>query len=297
MAEKPQSIRLRSQANRFLKIEAIGQKWAPHEDIYHYILTIGWWQFFLFVALAFLGANAVFALGYLVQPGSVSNTRPGSFEDTFFFSVQTMATIGYGNMAPATRFAHVLVTLEAMLGILGVALVTGITFAKFARPTARVLFAEKIVIAKRDGVPHVMFRMANWRHNQVVEAQLRAIVLVLEKTREGETLRVPLELPLVRDRTTFFGLTWMAMHRVDESSLFYGKDAVEKLRAKEAEIFLSLTGYDDTIAQTIHARHRYKLEDIVPNARFADVLTTLPDGTRRIDYRHFHDTIAMPVEP
>jgi len=292
MAERPQTIRLTKQENP-IKIETIGQDSSPFGDLYHYVLTRAWWQFFAFVACGFLGANAFFALAYLSQPGSVANVRPGSFEDCFFFSVQTMATIGYGNMAPVTRFAHVLVTLEAMIGILGVALVTGITFAKFARPTARVLFAQKAVMAPRDGVMHLMFRMANWRHNQVVEAQLRVIVLVLEKTREGETLRVPIDLPLVRDRTTFFGLTWLAMHRIDESSMFYGPDAIEKLRKREAEIYLSFIGYDDTIAQTIHARHRYVLDDIVQNAHFADVLSMLPDGVRRIDYRHFHETIPL----
>jgi inward rectifier potassium channel len=289
------SIRLPAQAGRLPHIETIGQRWAPHEDLYHYILTRSWGEFFLLIGMAFLGANALFGLLYWAQPGSVTNARPGSFEDAFYFSVQTMATIGYGGMTPATRFAHVMVTLEALTGILSVALITGMTFAKFARPTARVLFCEKMVLTPRDGVPHLMFRMTNWRHNQVAEAQLRVIVLVTERTREGEMLRRQIELPLVRDRTPLFALSWTAMHLVDAQSPFHGAGAMERLRAADAEIFVTLIGLDEAMGQ-IHARHAYRLEDIVANARFADVLTILPDGTRRIDYRRFHEIIPIDAE-
>src|SRR5262249_27446636 len=158
----------------------------------------------------FFATNTFFALLYMSAPGSVLNARDGSFEDAFFFSVQTLATIGYGVMSPGTRFGHIVVTLEALTGILGVALITGLTFAKFARPTARALFTEKAVFSRRNGVPHLMFRMANWRRNMVVEAQLRVILPAEEKTAEGETMRKVTELALVRDRTPMFSLTWNA---------------------------------------------------------------------------------------
>jgi inward rectifier potassium channel len=225
----------------------------------------------------------------------VTNTRPGSFEDAFFFSVQTMATIGYGGMTPATRFAHVVVTVEAMTGILSAALITGITFAKFARPTARVLFSDKMILAPRDGVPHVMFRVANWRHNVVVEAQLRVILLVTERTREGESLRRQVELALVRDRTPLFALTWTVMHLVDAGSPFFGADALRRLRDSGAEIYVTLTGLDEAMGQ-IHAQYSYRLEDIVTNVRFADVMSVHPDGTREIDYRRFHEVLALAPE-
>jgi inward rectifier potassium channel len=280
----------------------IGRDHSFTEDFYHNVLTRPWWQFFVMVAGAFIGANGVFALAYVSQPGSVANARPGSLEDAFFFSVQTMATIGYGAMAPATLFGHVMVTIEAIVAMLAVAMVTGLTFAKFSRPTARVLFANNAVIGPRDGVPHLMFRMANWRHNTILEAQLRFILLVEERTREGQTWRRPVELPLVRDRTPLFGMTWTAMHCIDEASPFYGRDAIARLREAKAEILLSLLGIDETFAQTVHARHAYKLTDIVENAYFADVLTIGADGTRVIDYASFHEVIpasgpaeAVPV--
>ena len=236
-----------------------------------------------------MGINLALRRVYAARPGLRRRARrPGDLEDAFYFSVQTLATIGYGAMAPATRYGHAVVVVEALVGTLGVALVTGVTFAKFARPTARVLFAARAVVHARDGVPHLVFRLANWRGNMVVEGHLRVLLLVLQKTQEGDVIRMPVELPLVRDRTALFALSWMPMHRIDASSPFYGGEAaLERLRARETEIFLAFTGVDETIGQQIHARYRYKLDDIVYNARFADVLTiderrhAAPSTTRR----------------
>ncbi len=294
-ARPRRSVNLSPRASGRPRVRAIGQVFAPHHDAYHYVLTRSWSEFFLLLFLAFLGANALFAFFYWMAPGSVANARPGSFEDAFFFSVQTMATIGYGGMTPVTRFAHVVVTVEAMTGILSVALITGITFAKFARPTARVLFSDKVILAPRNGVPHLSFRVANWRHNLVSEAQLRVIVLITETTREGETLRRQVEVPLVRDNTPLFALSWTVLHQIDERSPFFGLDALERLRAANAEIFVTLTGLDEAMGQ-IHAQHSYRLDSIVANVRFVDVLTVHADGTREIDYRQFHEVVPLAAE-
>jgi inward rectifier potassium channel len=260
-------------------------------------LKARWSAFFALVTGAFVLINTMFGIVYWAMPGAIANARPGSFADAFFFSVQTVATIGYGNMSPQTGLAHVVVGIEALVGILCTALITGITFAKFAKPTARVLFCEKAVVGPRNKVPHLQFRMANWRHNELAEAQLRVILLMQETTVEGESIRVPRELKLVRDRTAFFILSWTALHAIDESSPFYGEGAMDKLRAMNAEIFVSLSGLDETIGQTIHARYRYSLDDIVFNARFADVLTTGPDGIRTLDYRSFHKVLPVAAAP
>lgn len=279
----------------FPPIEAIGQRTPIHEDLYHRILTRPWRQFFLLACGVFLALNAVFALLYMAQTGAIASARSGSFEDAFFFSVQTMATIGYGAMAPATRYAHVVVTVEAMMGTLYTALLTGLTFAKFARPRARVLFSDKAVVGPRNGVPHLMFRMANWRHNNIIEAQLRVVLLVMERTQEGDEMRRPVEIPLVRDRNALFILTWTAMHRIDEASPFYDKEALLRLRDTGAQLFLTITGTDETIGQTVHARYAYTIDDIHWDRRFVDVLQVRPDGTRIIDYTKFSDVV--PLEP
>jgi inward rectifier potassium channel len=267
-----------------------GQRLSFFEDLYHKVLAMPWWRFFAYASIGWVGINLLFAAVYASAPGCVSGARPGDLEDSFYFSVQTLATIGYGAMAPATRFGHAVVVVEALVGTLGVALVTGVTFAKFARPTARVLFAARAVVHPRDGVPHLCFRIANWRGNMVVEGQLRVLLLVIQKTLEGDVIRMPLELPLVRDRTALFALTWTPMHRIDASSPFFGGEAaLDRLREQQTEIFLAFTGVDETIGQPIHARYRYKLDDIVFNAKFVDVLTVEKDGRRIIDYGPFHD--------
>ncbi len=269
-------------------IKAVGQKLAPHEDFYHWVLTLSWRAFFGWMTVAYFLTNALFALAYLAVPGSVANVN--GYLDCFFFSVETFATIGYGVMAPQSRYAHVVVSFEALAGIVATALITGITFARLARPTAKVLFSQKAVVATRDGVPTLQFRMANWRRNQIAEAQLSAMILLTEVTKEGETMRRPTTLKLVRDKNPMFLLTWTALHPIDsDSPLFGGEAALERLREMKAEIFLTLTGLDETLAQTIHTRYRYQLDDIVYNARFADILSLTADGVRIIDFDKFHD--------
>ena len=295
--EETKKIRFQSSVSTTPAIETRGQDVSFFEDIYHKVLAMPWWRFFAYAACGWLGVNLLFALLYAAVPGCVSGATAGSLEDAFYFSVQTLATIGYGGMAPATRYGHLVVVAEALIGTLGVALITGVTFAKFARPTARVLFAAKATVQLRDGVPHLVFRIANWRGNMVVEGQLRVLILLLRKTREGDSIRIPVDLPLERDRTALFALTWLPMHRIDRSSPFWGGEAaLERLRAEKAEVFLTFTGLDETIGQQIHARHRYVLDDIVWNARFTDVLHINDDGSRSIDYARFHEVEKLPGE-
>lgn len=278
--------------SEFPKVIPVGRKLAPYEDAYHWVLTLSWPRFFALVTLAFLGLNVAFAALYAAQPGCVANAT--TFADLFYFSVQTIGTIGYGSMTPVTHWANAIVTAEALAGLLVTALVTGITFARFARPTARILFSSHAVIAPRNGTPTLMFRMANWRRNQIIEAQLRVIILRVERTKEGEVMRKPEALTLVRDSNPFFALTWTAMHVIDASSPFHGEGAIEKLKAEGAEIFATVSGIDETIAQQVHARFRYALDHILPGHRFADILSIREDGSRIIDYDKFH--ITLPVE-
>jgi inward rectifier potassium channel len=278
-------------------IKAIGVERAPHKDAYHFVLARSWPTFFVLVTLVFVLMNLVFASAYYLKPGSIAHAAAGSFEDSFYFSVQTLATIGYGQLYPVTRYGHIVVTVEAVTGILFLALITGITFNRFSRPSSRVLFSNKIVIGPRNGVPHMMFRMANWRRNRIVEARLMVVLLATERTLEGDVMRRQIDIPLVRSRTGVFFLTWSAMHLIDEKSPFFGPDAMERLRAQNAELYMGLTGFDETIGQTMHARKQYALDDIVEGARFADVLTTGADGGRVIDYRKFHDVVLLTGAP
>jgi inward rectifier potassium channel len=290
-------IRYRSRAPTFSNRIVRGQSFELGGDAYFALITRPWWQFCLAVGLYVLVINTAFAGIYMLDPGGVSNARPGSFEDAFFFSVQTLATIGYGTMAPVSRFAHIVVTIESVLGILAVGSFAGVAFARLSRPTARVLFSDNIVVSPRDGVPHLQFRVANWRTNFIIEATLRLYILKSQTTLEGEVLRAPLELRLVRSTNPVFFLTWTVMHPIDASSPFFGEERMGKLRADRTPIYASLTGYDQTLGQTVHAYAEYSIDDIIPNARFVDMVKDLPEGGREIDFSLFHevDRIDAPA--
>jgi inward rectifier potassium channel len=264
-------------------------------DLYHFLVSAPWTALVGLIVVAYVAVNAVFALGYLALGDVIEHGRPGSFEDAFFFSVQTMATVGYGNLFPRTLGANVLATLEILTGGFGLALMTGLVFAKFARPTARVAFSRVAVVSEYDGVPSLLIRMANTRSSQIVEAHLTVTMLRTERTSEGYEVRRMLDLPLVRDRSGFFALTWTAVHRIGPSSPLHGEGPAS-LAAREAQVFVSLTGFDERLAQNVHARHGYRADQIVFGARFQDVLGEV-DGRRAIDYRKFHEVEpAVPAD-
>jgi inward rectifier potassium channel len=259
-------------------------------DLYHFVLAASWVRLLTALVALYVGSNGVFAAAYLLGDHSIQNARPGSFADAFFFSVQTMATIGYGTMVPRTLYANVLVSIESLVGLLGLAMVTGLVFAKFSRPTARVLFSRVAVVSPRDGVPCLMFRLANQRGNQIVEALIHVVLALTETTAEGEVIRHLHDLHMSRAQNALFALTWTAVHPITEASPLF-RATHESLAAKEAEVIVSLTGLDETLSQTVHARHSYVSDDILWGARFVDILSRLPDGRRYVDYTHFHDVI------
>ena len=273
------------------EVLSIGLRTSPLRDVYHSLLTTTWTQFFALVLVVYLGANLVFALGYLAIGDGIEEARPGNFADAFFFSVQTMATIGYGKMAPRGIWANLLVTQEALVGLLGLALVTGLVFAKFSRPTARVIFSRNAVITRFDGVPSLLVRMANERGNQIAEAQAHLVLLRTERTPEGEEIRRAHDLKLRRSHSAFFAFTWLVVHPITPESPLHGETA-DSLRTKDVDLVASMTGLDETLSQSVHARHAWAPDQILWGRKFVDVLVTLEDGRRAIDYRKFHD-----VEP
>jgi inward rectifier potassium channel len=265
------------------------------DDLYHYLVTASWPALIGIIASAFIIANLVFAIGYYFD-GGVENARYRSFADMFFFSVQTMATIGYGKMVPITLFSNLLVSIEALTGLVALALMTGLVFAKFSRPTARVRFGRYMVVGPRDGTTSLMIRMANMRANRIVEANIHVVFARQETTVEGESIRRFYDLTMTRNRSAMFAFSWTAVHRIVEGSPLFGATH-DSLAKCQPEIVVSITGLDETFSQTIHARHTYKLDEIVWGARFADVLTLDPDGSRSIDYTRFDDVeMLAPVK-
>jgi inward rectifier potassium channel len=257
------------------------------EDLYHFLVTTSWPALIGIIAAAFTLANLLFATGYYFDQG-IENAHSGSFSDMFFFSVQTMATIGYGKMEPFTLFSNILVSIEALTGLLALALMTGLVFSKFSRPTARVRFTRYVVVGPRDGVNSLAIRMANQRANRIVEAEIHVVFARQEVTAEGDSIRRLYDLPVTRSRSAMFALSWTAVPRILEGTPLFGQTR-ESLANCAAEIIVSIIGLDETFSQTIHARHTYELDEIVWGARFADVLVLHPDGSRSVDYTRFDD--------
>ena len=262
-----------------------------YTDLYHSWLRAPWRVALGAVTILYLAVNCLFAAAYLLV-GGVENLGPRSYADAFFFSVQTIATIGYGHMVPISHAANALVTLESLIGLIGVAMATGLMFAKFARPSARVLWSDVAAVGPFDGTPSLLFRVANQRGNFVAEAQIRVILLISEETSEGIPLRRQIDLHLRRSLSTVFALSWTVVHPLTPDSPFVTRTR-EQLRAGRAEVLASLTGLDDAFNQTIHSRHSWTMDEIAWNARFVDVMGTLPDGRQGVDYRHFHDVVPL----
>ncbi|HYL31856.1 MAG TPA: ion channel [Stellaceae bacterium] len=269
-------------------MRAARRRGQSRTDIYHSLLTVSWAGFFGLLTAAYALFNVVFALLYLVQGGAIANAKSGSFADAFFFSVQTMATIGYGDMHPATFYANAVVTVEVLLGMTGFALATGLIFARFSRPTARVMFSDVAVVSRYDGVPTLMFRAANQRRNRILEASVNVMLVRNEVTAEGQVMRRFYDLKVARRHNPTFVLTWTVMHPIDETSPLHDASAAT-LREQEAEIVASIGGLDESFAQTIHARKSYQPEDIRWGWRLTDIIGRTSEGRLTIDYDRFHD--------
>lgn len=271
------------------EFRVVGGSNAVFRDLYHGFLRKPWPYALVAIVAAFLAINAVFAVPYWLL-GGIAGARPGSYLDAFFFSVQTMGTIGYGAMYPVSPLANALVVAESVTGLLATALATGLVFAKFSLSSARIVFTDEMVITPMDGVPTLMFRVGNERSSQIVEAELRVSMVRTETTREGMTFYRLYDLELTRGRSQAFSRSWTAMHKIDDKSPLHGQTP-ETLRACEAELFVTVMGTDDTSLQPVHARRTYAPDEIVFGARHVDILSETSDGHMLLDLRRFHDTV------
>jgi len=270
--------------------ELIGRPRATFRDAYHLLISAPWWVDLAVIAAIFLAVNLVFA-GLYLAVGGVAEARPGSFADAFFFSVQTLATIGYGQMHPVSAGANVLVTVEALFGLVITALATGLVFARFSVVRPRFVFARVAVVTVLDGVPTLVVRVGNERGSYIVDAAVRLVLLRTERTAEGATLYRMRDLTPIRERSPAFARGWTVMHAIDGSSPLHGATP-ESLRASDSELLVTLVGVDGTSGQYVHARHSYLDDEILFGRRYVDMVTELPDGRIRIDLRRFHE-----VEP
>jgi inward rectifier potassium channel len=274
---------------------------SARRDLYFYLMEGSWPRVFVAFAFVFLAANVFFAALYVLEPGSIANARPQSFADAFYFSVQTMGTIGYGTLSPGSDYANGIVTVQAGTTIIGMAIVTGLVFAKASRPKATVLFSSVMVLTTLHGKRALMFRAGNGKGNEIVDATMSVVAMRDEISPEGHHTRRLLDMNLRRARSPMFILSWLAVHEIDEQSPIAD---VDWARADEhvTSWVVTLIGHDGTYGQTVYARHVYYPEDVRVDHRFVDVMSQLPDGRFMIDYGKFHDTVpdtqaSSPARP
>ena len=260
--------------------------WA---DISHRCMTASWPAFILGAALVFLVFNAVFGLLYLVGDQPIANVKGQDYIDYFYFSIETLSTAGYGDMHPQTHYGHFIATIELFTGIFSMSLMTGLIFARFSRPSARLLFANNPVVAAHEGVSTLMVRFANERHNVIGNATARLWMFKDILTAEGQEIRRFYELPLLRNENPALALSWTLYHVIDAQSPLDGMTP-EDFAASGVSLVVVVSGYDVIAAQTVHARKSYDHRDIRFGHRYVDVLGSSDDGRIRIDYGRFHDT-------
>ena len=266
-----------------------GLPWRAVLSLYHSLLVMSWPTFLCLLALVYVTVNSVFALCYLsLGPEALGGAATDTFERAFFFSVQTLSTVGYGHIVPLSLAANWVATVESFVGMLSMALVTGLAFARFSRPVADIVFSRSAVITGYRGITGFQFRIANQRRNQIIEPHVRVFLSTIEMRSDGAR-RSFVDLPLERDQLAFFPLSWTVVHPIDEESPLWGIGERE-LEASGAEFLITVNGLDETLSQVVHARCSYIAREIVWGKRFADIFQRSEAGTpRAIDLARIHD--------
>ncbi len=265
----------------------------PWQDLYHLFMTMSWPRLFISYAGFFALFNLLFAAAYQLQPGDVANLNPPGYWGRFFFSVETLATVGYGDMHPQTNYGHLVATVEIFTGMSFLAVMTGLIFARFSRTRARFLFADHPVVTLQQGRPTLMIRIANARNNTISQATARLWLFRLESMSEGHQLRRYYELKLDRREHPMFSLSWTLFHIIDETSALYGLTPAD-LATTEAALVVNVSGVDDNSAQPLYARKIYAGRDIRWNYRYRDITSFSAEGRLVLDYSLFHEVAEDP---
>ena len=269
---------------------------------YSNLVSTTWNRFFIFVAISYLTLNGFFAVGYVLcgQGGLVNTLDTGiysPFLKAFFFSIHTSATIGYGSVVPVGVPTNILVALESVVSLLGLAVVTGLVFARFSRPVADILFSKNAVMTYLGDLRSFQFRIVNSRNNQIIDLRVRLLVSRFENNASGTPVRRYYPLRLERESVVFFPLSWTVVHPIDRDSPLFGVTE-EELCASGAEFLILLTGMDETFSQVVNARSSYRANEVIWDAKFTDIFVYDPDGRMAgVDIKRFHDTTRVSKQP
>lgn len=284
-------VSIRSGQVEFVKVNTDAWRWR---DVYRWLLSLRWPQFAAFVGTVYVGLNLLFAGLYSLGQNSIAGTTSHWFLDCFFFSVQTLATVGYGHMYPQTLYGHIVSTAEIMTGVFLLAVMTGLIFVRFSRPIGRVAFSRSIVIAPLNGRPTLMVRIGNENQHSMVEAEFRIMFSRDEPLIEGGDFRFFYNLKLHFDRLTVFPAALTLRHVIDERSPLHGATA-KSLETGRALFFVSVVGIDPVIAAAVQTQQDYTWRDVRFGHRFVEIYTEHGDGKLTVDYGRLHET--EPLEP
>jgi len=273
-------------------VERTGYSFLRSLSPYHALLSMSWAKFHSMIVLSYFLVNVIFGFAYMLcgpeaLQGSGATTLAGRFLDSFFFSIQTLATIGYGKMSPSGFAANIIVAFEALTGLFGFALATGLLFTRFSRPNAKIQFSEKSVVAPYRDITGFMFRIVNERQNQLIEVAATVTFSRME-SHNGKQTRRFYPLMLERQKVTFFPLHWTIVHPIDEQSPLFGVTQRE-LEDSDAEFSILLTAIDEIFSQTVHSRSSYKYDEVVIGAKFRDMFVPSESGITRVDLRRLSE--------
>ena len=291
MRRRSRHIRVRAGQFEFVKINAKKFDWR---DTYHFILTLTWSGFSVLIFGIYLLINVVFAALYMLDAHAVAEMPPGSFLHAFFFSVETLATVGYGHMYPDSIYGHMISMLEIMVGMFGLAVITGLIFVRFSRPTARIYFSKVAVIAPFDGVPNLMIRVANLRHHAMVEPDFRMILLRSTITAEGDDVRRFRSLELDFDHLIAFPAVLTVRHRINEESPLFGMTP-QDFQQQDIRILASIVGIETVIVAPVQGFGDYNCDQIEWNRRFVEIYAENEEGEWTVDYGRIDETEEVAV--
>jgi inward rectifier potassium channel len=280
-----------------LNVVRLGHGFWQSLNVYQHMITVTWPRFFLYVLAFYIAANAAFACLYIAAgPGAIQGGEPNApWHNAIFFSVQTIATIGYGQMTPKGTAANALVAFEALSGLMGFALITGILFARFSRPSAHILRSKVALVSPYQGTSTgLMFRVANGRESQLIDVKATVTYSWMDHPAEGRPIRRFRQLPLERDSVVLLPTQWVIVHPIDENSPFYNRTQQQILDA-DPEVFVSLSATEETFSQTVHTRFSYADSDIVCGGKFTDLFGTTADGVLSIDLAKISDFDRVPL--